>query len=385
MTEEDGRNQLFGRRAKDYLVMPDHKTADALGEAVKFVPPCLRRAFEIYWGLPKYCKPLEKGRQDTDDAAKQTAVKERERANKLALRPTSGKGVCFSTALGTFSKRYLPGWQALGVNLWRKRFTDELFAAAGITEEKLKMMETSDKHKDKTAIRVYFAISFMKEADICRRAYINAFGEPPVWPSPGEALEDVAPPPLSDAEAEDEPMGAIAAGPENAHPEHEEENADSAVEFIGSMDVEGELEAEIEEHGEPSEPPGGAPQTPQAQSPLEPAAQQNAPREDAKEIKKPGRKGLSELSDLQRAWVVQWWHTRWDQSSSLPAELQRELLKENHELPETDPARLPASIVQKLDRSFLLAFSIRLVVFLIFNAFAPVVRGYTIQYVRCAK
>ena len=85
-----------------------------MGEAVKHVPDCFKHGFNVYFALPKY--------KDTE----------------LAFRPVQGRRVCFSTTLRVYSKRYLKGYEPLGVNLLRKRFTKTMLLAAGITDEKLK-------------------------------------------------------------------------------------------------------------------------------------------------------------------------------------------------------------------------------------------------------
>lgn len=84
----------------------------------------------------------------------------------------------------------MPGYQALGVNLWRKRFTNVLLLAAVIPDEKLQVMETSQKHSPTTGIRSYFAITFAEEAGICKRGYISTMGDPPEWLEPLEQIED---------------------------------------------------------------------------------------------------------------------------------------------------------------------------------------------------
>ena len=177
LTEEYARQELLTKE-KSHLEMDDHKTVADLGEAVKYIPDCLKQAFRIYWGLPTF------------------------KVTTLALRPVAGDKVSFSAGLGIYSGRYLGG-RPLGVNLWRKRFTKHILLAAGVTEEKLKTLETSDKHSGKTALRDYFAITFAEEAAVCANAYRQAVGDPPEWPS-----EE----PLEDAQADDGESAAAFGG-----------------------------------------------------------------------------------------------------------------------------------------------------------------------------
>ena len=156
--ESQVQRELF-ELDRNYLIMDEHKTILSMGEAVKYVPPCLKHAFKLCLGLPKY---------------KETA---------LAFRPVQGDVVNMAGLLTVYSGRHLPGCQALGVQLWRKRFVRSLLLVAGVTPENASMIETGNKHALETALKTYFAVTHEEEADICRRAYLAAFRhEPPVWP-----------------------------------------------------------------------------------------------------------------------------------------------------------------------------------------------------------
>jgi hypothetical protein len=113
--------QLFTDE-RDYLACDDHKTADSLGEAVKHIFPCVKECFRLYFALPK---PRESDR---------------------AFRPVKGLEVSFQYLLKAYSKKYLAGTQALGVNLLRKLFSKHVAAAMGLDSQALKNLEVADKH-----------------------------------------------------------------------------------------------------------------------------------------------------------------------------------------------------------------------------------------------
>ena len=164
-TEEHVREELFVKDL-NYLIMEQHKTVAQLGEAVKHIPNCLKRAFEMYFALPKYKRTLR------------------------AFRPVKGDHVSFSSLLRLYSARYLPSYQPFGVNLVRKRLTRDLLLAAGVTAEKLDALKVCHKHSGPTALQHYFALTWEEEAAICAKAYKLAIGEPPNWPEEGREEED---------------------------------------------------------------------------------------------------------------------------------------------------------------------------------------------------
>ena len=163
MTRSHVREQLPS--GKNFLVCPDHKTADELGEVVKYLSPSTCEALRHYLELPI-----------------------RDGEPRLLFAPVRGAAVTISGMLRCFGLRYLPQTQPPGVNLLRKRFTMavlNLFKNSKV----LSALEEVDKHSAETALRNYAAMTFEQQADAARAMYLGAMGEPPSWPDEPTILD----------------------------------------------------------------------------------------------------------------------------------------------------------------------------------------------------
>ena len=105
------------------------------------------------------------------------------RESGLFLVPVYGEKVDFSSGMfQTGGRRYLPGFQPLGVNLMRKMMhVGVLFVFHGA--ENLADIKAADKHSEKTALDNYCALEFQQQANAGTRVYWKAMGAPPDWPT----------------------------------------------------------------------------------------------------------------------------------------------------------------------------------------------------------